>query len=130
MTDERVPGRSIQTPQHFVPNVAQRTTQASRRGQVFTILLLALLINALSRWKKAEAKSNTGKFFQSLLLVNLPAWAVIWIALTALSDFDESADLAVAFSMLILLGSGIMNGEKALTAITDIQRDWGKKETP
>jgi len=104
-------------PYNAIPNVEERTTGASRRGQVFGLLMLAFVINGLSKAGSVKNESETKVFFKSLATNNLPAWAFLWVVLTLASDFDSTTDLALAFAVLIFLASLILNGEKTFKYI-------------
>lgn len=103
-------------------NVVRRATTS----KVFGILLLSFIINATSKYKNTK-KTDAGNFFTAMMTANLPAWGILLIIMTFLADNPTTGQMAYGLAILIMLGSVLVNGEKAAKNIGHITENWGSK---
>lgn len=113
-------------PGAYAPDVQQRTTGASIRTQIVFTTVGAFAISYIAKMKRFD-KASTAEAAQ-ITAKGAIGWFVLLIALSAMSDFETTSQLAIAFAWVILLASLFVNGPKALKVI-NTELDKARKQT-
>lgn len=102
-------------PGTYAPDIQARTTGSSIRNQIVFTTTGAFVISYLAkmkRFRKQDAAAATLITGRSIV-----AWFALLVILSAMSDFQTTQELAVAFAWLVFLSALFVNGPAALNVI-------------
>lgn len=105
------------------PDIQSRTSGASPRGQIVFAMVGAFAISYIAKLKRFDKKSTA----QATIITgkSIVGWFVVLIALSAMSDFQSTQQIAVAFALLVMLTAILVNGP---AAIKTVQRELDKND--
>jgi hypothetical protein len=95
-------------------DIVDRYRMVSNRRKIVLGLLLAFVIRILATMDAEGAKKGKSKVKEALKEQNLIAWAVLASFLAIASDIESTSDIAVAFTVLILIAAILSSGPDAL----------------
>lgn len=95
-------------------NVVDRYKMVSNRRKIVLGLLIAFMIRTLATIDTEGAKKGKPKIRKAITEQNLVAWAVLASFLAIASDIDTTSDIAVAFTLLILVAALLTSGMDAI----------------
>lgn len=99
----------------LAPDIAARTTGASPRGQIVFATVGAFAVTYVAKMRRFRKR----EFQEAAYLTGrgLVGWGVLLIALSAMSDFETTQQLGIAFAWLILITAVLVSGPEALAVL-------------